>query len=217
MDDPDIDHRRNESGGQSMPSAALRQWDAAYAGVPPWEIGRPQAAFVALAEAGLLCGRLLDVGCGTGETTLLAAAHGANAFGIDVSHRAVVLARAKAARRGVPARFDVADALRFDRIGEPFDTVIDSGTFHLFDAVQRGAYLASVGAVIRPGGTYYLLCARDNGPGGWGPPGLSREELTRTFAAGWAIVGVEPATFEVTDAAPVDHVDAWLATIARSG
>ncbi|MEO6886057.1 MAG: class I SAM-dependent methyltransferase [Jatrophihabitantaceae bacterium] len=215
MGDPDTDRRRNGSVARSVPDDIFRQWDTAYAGVPPWEIGRPQAVFVALAEAGRLDGRLLDVGCGTGETTLLAAAHGANAFGIDLSHRAVVLARAKAAQRGVPARFDVADVLHLDWTGELFDTVIDSGTFHLFDAVQRAAYIASVGAAIRPGGTYYLLCARDDRPASWGPPGLGSDELARSFPDGWVITGVEPATFEVTDDAPVDHVDAWLATIAR--
>jgi SAM-dependent methyltransferase len=199
-----------------------RQWDAVYAGVPPWEIGRAQPGFVALADAGRLCGRLLDLGCGTGETTLLAAAHGADALGVDLSRRAVQLARAKAARRGVPARFAVADVLHLDRLREPdrtgelFDTVVDSGTFHLFDAGQRAAYLAGLGAAIRPGGTYYLLCARAERPGPrWGPPGLSIEELGRTFRDGWTITGVEPGRYEVTAAAPVDHVDAWLATVVR--
>ena len=35
---------------------------------PPWDIGRPQAAFVRLAAEGLLSGTLLDAGCGTGDT-----------------------------------------------------------------------------------------------------------------------------------------------------
>ena len=36
-------------------------------GVPPWDIGRSQPAFAELAERGLLAGRVLDAGCGTGE------------------------------------------------------------------------------------------------------------------------------------------------------
>ena len=91
-----------------------RSWDEAYSSDPPpaWDIGRPQPVFVRLADRGLLAGRVLDSGCGTGEHTLLAAAHGAEATGIDVSARAIELARAKAAERGSAARFETGDVLR---------------------------------------------------------------------------------------------------------
>ncbi len=104
------------------------EWDAVYvAGTPPpWDIGRPQPAFVRLADSGLLCGRVLDVGCGTGEHTLLAAAHGADAVGADVSPSAIEQARGKAAERGVNARFEVADTLNLGQLRMTFDTVIDS-------------------------------------------------------------------------------------------
>ncbi len=110
-------------------------WDASYAsGTPaPWDIGRPQPAFVRLAEGGLLSGRVLDAGCGTGEHALLAAAHGADAVGIDISPRAIGQAREKAAARGLAARFEVGDALGLGQSGMTFDTVIDSGLFHVFD------------------------------------------------------------------------------------
>ena len=58
-------------------------FDASYAGTPPWDIGRPQPAFLALAEAGTIRGRVLDVGCGTGEHALMAASMGLEATGID--------------------------------------------------------------------------------------------------------------------------------------
>ena len=46
-------------------------FDPAYAaGVPPWDIGRPQPEFVRLAEAGEIRGDVLDVGCGTGENAM---------------------------------------------------------------------------------------------------------------------------------------------------
>ena len=49
-------------------------WDSSYTGSsPPWDIGRPQPAFLRLADAGALTGALLDAGCGTGEHTILAA------------------------------------------------------------------------------------------------------------------------------------------------
>lgn len=59
----------------------------------------PQAAFVRLAGQGLLSGRLLDAGCGTGEHALLAAARGARAADVDISPQAIAAARDKAAAR----------------------------------------------------------------------------------------------------------------------
>ena len=65
-----------------------QDWDRSYAGPsPPWDIGRPQPAFLGLADAGALTGALLDAGCGTGEHTILAARQGADTLGIDVSPR----------------------------------------------------------------------------------------------------------------------------------
>src|SRR5438445_9355258 len=116
-------------------------WDSAYEGSPPWDIGRPQPAFVRLADAGKLQGRVLDVGCGTGEHTLLAAQHGAQALGIDISARALDRARGKAAERGIQANFKVADALRMDKLSQRFDTIIDSGVFHVFGDDQRPTYV----------------------------------------------------------------------------
>src|SRR3984957_10616543 len=97
-------------------------WDSSYSGTPPpWDIGRPQPAFVHLAGAGALTGALLDAGCGTGEHTILAAREGARSLGIDVSPRAIGVARQKADDRGVEASFRVLDALRLVTLGEVFD------------------------------------------------------------------------------------------------
>ena len=74
----------------SSPSEQVRAFNETYdGGPPPWDIGRPQPAFVELADHGLLVGRVLDVGCGTGEHALLAAAQGADATGIDAVPKAI--------------------------------------------------------------------------------------------------------------------------------
>ena len=81
---------REKMGNMSAAGGPHPEWDDSYTGPPPpWDIGRPQPAFVRLAEAGALSGALLDAGCGTGEHTILAARQGARALGIDVSPRAI--------------------------------------------------------------------------------------------------------------------------------
>jgi hypothetical protein len=42
-------------------------FNEAYRGNPPWDIGRPQAEFVKIAKQGEIRGRVLGIGCGTGE------------------------------------------------------------------------------------------------------------------------------------------------------
>src|ERR1700678_3420795 len=72
---------------------------------PPWDIGHPQPAFVTLARSGAVVGRVLDIGCGTGEHALMAAELGLDATGIDVATRAILLAEQKAKSRKLAARF----------------------------------------------------------------------------------------------------------------
>jgi cyclopropane fatty-acyl-phospholipid synthase-like methyltransferase len=197
----------------TRPSA---EWDSAYRDhLPPWDIGRPQPAFVRLADAGLLSGRVLDAGCGTGEHVLLAASHGAEAMGVDLSALAIEKARGKAAARGLAARFEVADALQLARLGESFDTVIDSGLFHVFDDAGRARYVTSLAAVIEPGGGYYMMCFSDSQPGVWGPRRVRREEIPLAFSDGWAVESITPDTFEVNRFEGTVSVSAWLAVIRR--
>lgn len=194
-------------------------WDDEYAAgkaPAPWDIGRPQPGFARLAEAGLLTGRLLDSGCGTGEQTLLAAGHGADALGVDISPRAIELARAKAAERGVPASFAVADALHLGELGRTFDTIVDCGVFHTFDDDGRAQYVSSLAGVLRPGGHCYLMCFSDRQPGSWGPRRVRQDELRAAFADGWAVTSINAATFDINPGLPTPAVQAWLATIRRA-
>jgi cyclopropane fatty-acyl-phospholipid synthase-like methyltransferase len=201
-----------------MATMTTPSWDAAYTATepPPWDTGRPQPAFVRLAEQGLLTGELLDCGCGTGEQTLVALAHGADAMGIDVSMQAISQARAKAAERGVPARFEVADALDLAALGRTFDTVIDSGVFHVFSDEDRARYVASLASVLRAGGHCYLICFSERQPGTLGPHRISQDDLRAAFSDGWAIAGIEAEHFELRQSSfgtPV--AQAWLASLQR--
>jgi SAM-dependent methyltransferase len=193
---------------------AAHDWDDSYAGPPPpWDIGRPQPALVCLADAGALTGAFLDAGCGTGEHTILAALRGARALGIDISGRAIEMARRNAAERRVDARFEVLDALRLETIGELFDTVVDSGLFHVFDDDARARYVMAVHGVLRPGGHLHLMCFSDSQPGDWGPRRVSEGELRAAFGSDWRIDSLAPEHFDINPGFGAPTAEAWLADI----
>ena len=184
-------------GGPTRPS---HDFDAIYAAdtPPAWDIGRPQPAFERLATTGGLVGRVLDVGCGTGEHALLAASLGYEAVGVDTSVRAIELAQAKATERGVDVRFVVADALHLVDVGEEFDTVLDCGLFHVFDDDERERYVDSLAEVVPVGGRYHMLCFSDRQPGDWGPRRVTQDEIRVAFSAGWEVMSIESAVIDIT-------------------
>jgi SAM-dependent methyltransferase len=215
-----------EAGGIRTGSGSLGtvttpgSWDEAYARdvPPPWDTGRPQPVFARLAERGRLGGQVLDSGCGTGENTLLAAAHGASAVGVDLSARAIAQAKAKAAERGLAARFETGDVLRLGDLGLTFEVIIDSGVFHVFDDQARARYVSSLASVLKPGGYCHLICFSDRQPGEFGPRRVSQDELRAAFRDGWSVDSIEAEVFELNQATfGITSAQAWLAVIQRLG
>ena len=190
-------------------------FDAAYAGIPPWDIGRPQPAFLALTDAGAVRGRVLDVGCGTGEHTLMCAGLGLDATGIDLAEKALRAAESKAGERGLSTRFLRHDARQLADLGQSFDTVLDCGLFHIFSDEERAAFTAGLHSVVPPGGRYFMLGFSDRQRGEWGRVRkLRRAEIEASFADGWRIDSIEPSTIDITT--DPDGIRAWLALFTRS-
>ena len=190
---------------------------------PPWVIGEPQQAVVGLERAGLITGRVLDVGCGTGEHTILLAAAGHDVLGVDGAPTAVEQARRNAADRGVEARFEVADALALGN-GSAYDTIVDSALFHVFDDGDRATYVRSLHDATRPGSVVHVLALSDAGRG-FGPE-VSESTIRDAFGAGWDIESLTTTTYrgkltEVhaealdLDVGAVVDEPAWLVRVRR--
>lgn len=208
----------------STPAPALFQ-EAYLTGEPPWVIGEAQPAVVAAEAEGLIRGRVLDLGCGTGEHTVLLAARGYTVVGADSAPAAVERAHAVAAVRGVDATFVEADALHPTEL-RGFDTVLDSALFHIFDTDDQARYADALRDVVVDGGRVVLLGLA---PGPAFGPEVTDDEIRGAFTRpGWTLEEIRESTYRgrVPDdeqaallGVPVGgHVDlpAWLA-IARRG
>src|SRR5436305_7321847 len=170
-------------------------FESIYAGKPPWDIDRPQRVFVEAADR--LTGDILDAGCGTGENALFFAGRGHPVLGIDFLEGPIQEARRKAQERGLGAEFVQRDALTLATPDRRFDSVIDSGLFHVFSDEDRARYVAGLAHVTKPGARLFLLCFSEEEPGTQGPRRVSQGELRKAFADGWAVEEIRPARFEV--------------------
>lgn len=199
------------------------QFDNAYkTRTAPWVIGEPQPAIVDLERAGLMSGRVLDAGCGTGEHTILLTRLGYDVLGVDAAPTAIAQARENAATKGVDGRFEVADALNLG--ADPrYDTIVDSALFHIFDDADRARYVASLYAACMPGALVHVLALSDRGRG-FGPE-VSDRVIREAFADGWVLDALDETTYRGVVQEPVDAIGlppgtvvdepAWLARARR--
>lgn len=166
--------------------------DAYQSRTAPWVIGAPQPAIVELERTGVIRGKVLDVGCGAGEHTILLTRLGYDVLGIDYSPNAIDQARENAAAKGVDARFDVGDAMNLP--DDPaYDTIIDSALFHIFDDADRPRYVRSLHTACRPDALVHVLALSDAGRG-FGPE-VSEAVIAGAFGDGWVLEALDTTTY----------------------
>jgi SAM-dependent methyltransferase len=161
----------------------LHAWDGgegAYWAAHPDHFDRAVARHHARLMAAAAIGAtesVLDIGCGTGQTTCDAAeaAHAGSALGVDLSAAMLTVARRRAAERGLTnARFEQADAQVHPFDPRVFDVAISrTGAMFFGDPV---AAFTNIGRSMRPSGRLVLLT--------WQP--LPGNEWIREFIAAMA-------------------------------
>jgi len=169
-----------------------------------------------------MTGAVLDAGCGSGENALFFAERGHPVLGIDFLEHPIQEARRKAGERGLHAEFTQRDALTLTALDRRFDSVIDSGLFHVFSDEVRVRYVAGLACVTKPGGRLFLLCFSDEEPGTQGPRRVPERDLREAFAEGWVVEEVRAARFEVRpDLEDIPFSDggskAWFSVVRRQG
>lgn len=129
------------------------------------------------ARAGSVSGqRVLDIGCGTGETCTIWLDGGAEVTGVDVSTPMLAVA---AARTNGKATLVEADASVW-RGDPPFDLAVSQFGLMFFDAPDVA--FSNIAANIRPGGRVLFTCWRASAENQWvtAPMGAIRDLLPTT-------------------------------------
>ena len=191
-----------------------------YAGNPPWDIGRPQAPFIEIGSQ--VKGPVLDAGCGTGNGSLFFASLGLKVTGIDFVEEAIRRGKAKAKDRGLSVEFIVKDAMTLAEWDQRFESVIDSGLFHIYSGEDRARYVDGLAHVTNPGGRLFLLSFSDEEVA---IEGVSEKALYEVFAEDWSVESVRmvrgelsPAfTAEFPEKYPDGDPKMWFAVIRRKG
>jgi SAM-dependent methyltransferase len=165
-------------------------------GFTPWD-GHPIAQHLRDLVEGttdtpaLPVGSALDLGCGTGDSSIYLAQHGWNVTGVDFVPQALDKARAKAGN--LPVNFVEADVTRLSQtgIGTGFELIVDNGCLHNLTDADRDAYVREVGAVVAPGARLFIVAFI---PGGrFGVPGIEPAEMARRFTSGWTLLSAGEA------------------------
>lgn len=111
--------------------------------------------------------RVLDLGCGCGRHVVMLAREGYEAFGFDVSIRAIGFAKEWLDREGLTAELEVGSGTALPWPDRHFDAVIAAGVLDHMCAEDASRVVAETARVLRPGGLLYASFAsiRESGFG----------------------------------------------------
>ena len=163
-------------------------------GFTPWD-GHPLSPTLQQLIEGataLSAGTALDIGCGTGDSSIYLARHGWQVTGVDFAPKALDKARAKAAAGHVRVDFVRADATRLQaegigkETGAAFSLILDSGCLHGMSDEARARYVDELSAIAAPQ-TRLLIFAFTPG-GQFGVQGIDQAEIERLFTPQWALL-----------------------------
>ncbi|MBU3665368.1 MAG: methyltransferase domain-containing protein [Chthoniobacterales bacterium] len=167
----------------------MTDWNRRYEeGDTPWEKGVAHPVLGGMLARGVLDGRVLVPGCGTGHDVRELSRFGLAPVGLDVAPLAIERARAHA-----PAgeeSYQLGDL--FDPHDEwlgAFDGVFEHTCFCAIDPARRADYVRAVSSVLKPGGRLLAVFYADPDNGGEGPPfGCTRGELDALFGENFRLL-----------------------------
>ncbi len=167
-------------------------WDVMYLfKKTPWDTGITPPEIVSMIESGKVpIGRALDLGCGTGTNAITLAQHGFTVTAIDVSRRAIALAKRKirSAQLTDRVRLERGDVTLMRRwvLGQSIEFAYDIGCFHNLKAEARRRYVSALTSVLKPGAIYMLYAFEPQAD----RAGVALDEIAALFDPAYRLDGM---------------------------
>jgi len=126
----------------------------------PWNVETPPEIFQDLIRSKKLppC-KIIELGCGAGNYVRYLSKMGFDATGVDISEKAIDIARELAQKAGVACEFIAEDVLgEMTEIKSKYDFVYDWELLHHIYPEDRNKYIDNVQKLLKPEGQYMSVC-----------------------------------------------------------
>lgn len=171
----------------------------------PWDIKRPDFNLKKIVNSYPIkpC-KALDIGCGAGDNAIWLAKEGFDVQGIDMSLKAIDMAKQRAVGAEVKIDFRTMDFLSEKLPANSFEFVFDRGCFHTFDEkADRIKFAENVNALLAKEGLWFSLIGNyDDGRLNVGPPKRKAFEVVEIVEPYFEILSLIQGRFDSNDEIP---------------
>ncbi|NIM58241.1 MAG: methyltransferase domain-containing protein [Candidatus Aminicenantes bacterium] len=130
----------------------------------PWHSSQPDRNLVTLIrENKIKKGSVLDMCSGDGTNSIYLASKGFKVVGVDISPKAVEIAKERCKKRNVVCDYSVGDILKI-KPDKKYDFIFDRGCFHHISDKNKTKYARLVNRLLKKKGKFFLLCFSDRNP-----------------------------------------------------
>lgn len=159
----------------------------------PWHSEEPADYLVELVKKKMVKGPVLDICCGAGTNSVYLAKKGFEVHGIDISEKAIELAKERAKKEGVKCNFIVGNASGLPYPDNKFSFIFDRGCLHHIPKELKKKFVDDIVRVLKKGGKYQLNCFSDKDHYF---DGLSKEDIKNYFSKDFDMKSIKDIKFK---------------------